>query len=198
MYSRLSVLIKLFPELRKILQPRKAADFDEFLESHFERCVQCLEAEAHHLIPDSEEKLSAFLAARLNIPGLEVIREGYSNGHVDITIKLASTLSPEQRLAEAKIYAGPKYHFKAIEQLISRYSTGRQPVGYIIEYVKQKGIANIVARMRKQSDEDLPVRQEGVTADHSMRWTYVSQHRHSSDELVRVVHININLYRPAS
>lgn len=197
MFSRLSVLFGLFPELRKIFQGEINQDFDEFLEGHFAHCVQRMEAEAHHLVSDSEEKLSAFLVAALDVPGLEVSRESYSNGHVDITIKLASALNPEQRLAEAKIYAGPKYHFKAIEQLISRYSTGRQPVGYVIEYVKQQGISNIVARIRKQSDEDLPVRQEGVTGDHSMKWAYVSQHRHSSDELVRVVHININLHRPA-
>jgi hypothetical protein len=65
-----------------------------------------MEAEAHHLASDGEEKLSAFLAAALSMPGLSVVREGYSNGRVDMTIRSESVLSPEQRLAEAKVYDG--------------------------------------------------------------------------------------------
>jgi len=154
-----------------------------------------MEAEAHHLTGDEEEKLSAFLSAALSMPGLDVYREGYSNGRVDLTIKLRSSLFPEQRLAEAKIYQGPANHERAIEQLVSRYSTGRQDRGYIIEYVKKPGIANIVTRLRKHADSTLPVRQSGLTRDHDMRWAYLSDHRHASEELIHVVHINVNIHR---
>lgn len=195
MGNRFSKLLSWFPELRKLFQASNAEDFDAFLDLHFERCVQRMEAEAHHLASDGEEKLSAFLAAALSMPGLSVVREGYSNGRVDLTIRSESLLSPEQRLAEAKVYDGPAYHAQAIDQLISRYSTGRQPSGYVIEYVKKPGIANIVMRLRKQADTELPVSQEGPTSDHMMKWAYVSQHRHSSEELLRVVHVNVNLYR---
>ena len=195
MGNRLSKLLSWFPELRKLFQSSNAEEFDAFLDLHFESCVQRMEAEAHHLHNDGEEKLSAFLAAALSIPGLSVVREGYSNGRVDLTIKAEGLLSAEQRLAEAKIYDGPAYHTKAINQLISRYSTGRQPRGYVIEYVKDSGIANIVMKLRKQADANQPVRQEGATSDHKMKWTYISQHRHGSAELIRVVHVNINLHR---
>lgn len=154
-----------------------------------------MEAEAHHLKTDSEEKLSAFLAAALEMPGLAVTREGYSNGRVDLTIRVESTTFPEQRLAEAKIYGGPAYHEQAIEQLISRYSTGRQTRGYVIEYFKDAGIAALVPKLRRKADADLPVNQHGVTCDHPMRWAYVSDHLHSSAELINVVHINVNLHR---
>lgn len=195
MGNRFSKLLSWFPELRKLFQASDAEDFDAFLDLHFERCAQRMEAEAHHLASDGEEKLSAFLAAALSMPGLSVVREGYSNGRVDLTIRSESLLSPEQRLAEAKVYDGPAYHAQAIDQLISRYSTGRQPNGYVIEYVKKPGIANIVMRLRKQADTELPVRQEGPTSDHTMKWAYVSQHRHSSEELLQVVHVNVNLHR---
>ncbi len=191
----LDKLFNLFPELRRLFTASTPQDFDAFLDLHFERCIQRMEAEAHHLADDHEEKLSAFLAAALSIPGLSVVREGYSNGHVDLTIKSESLLNPEQRLAEAKIYNGPAYHAQAIDQLLARYSTGRQPTGYVVEYVKKPGIANIVTRLRKQADDDLPVGQSGSTTDHAMKWAYVSQHLHSSEELVRVIHVNINLHR---
>lgn len=195
MGNRLNRLFHWFPELRKLFGARNSAEFDAFLDEHMERCVQRMEAEAHHLTEDKEEKLSAFLAAALAIPGIEVVREGYSNGRVDLTIKSDSTRSPEQRLAEAKIYDGPGYHEQAIEQLVSRYSTGRQPRGYVIEYVKKQGIKTLVTRLRKTADSTLPVKQQGPTSNHKMQWAYLSQHLHSSDELLSVVHVNVNLHR---
>lgn len=191
----LSRLFQWFPELRKLFQASAPEDFDAFLDLHFERCVQRMEAEAHHLNGDGEEKLSAFLAAALSLPSLSVVREGYSNGRVDLTIRSESLLSPEQRLAKAKIYDGAAYHVKAIDQLISRYSTGRQRVGYVIEYVKKPGIASLVTTLRKQADKDFPISQCGATKNHAMQWAYVSEHSHLSEQVIRVVHINVNLAR---
>ena len=195
MGDSLKRLFGWFPAMRALFQARTAEDFDDFLDRHFEKCVQRMEAEAHHLTADKEEKLSAFLAAALDMPGLAVTREGYSNGRVDLTIRAESTMFPEQRLAEAKIYSGPAYHAKAIEQLISRYATGRQGRGYVIEYFKAPGIADLVLKLRRKADSDLPVRQHGATCDHPMKWAYASKHRHASAELIHVVHINVNLHR---
>lgn len=195
MDDSLKTLFNWFPILQKLFQAKTGKEFDDFLDRHFEECVQRMEAEAHHLTVDDEEKLSAFLAAALSMPGLSVVREGYSNGRVDLTIKSESIQFSERRLAEAKIYAGPAYHAQAIEQLVSRYSTGRQSRGYVLEYVKKPGISDIVVKLRAKADLDLPVRQQGATCDHQMKWAYISEHRHTSQELIRVVHINVNLHR---
>lgn len=195
MGASLKTLFEWFPVLRKLFEAKTAEEFDSFLDRHFEECVQRMEAEAHHLKDDCEEKLSAFLAAALSMPGLSVVREGYSNGRVDLTIKSESINSAERRLAEAKIYSSPSYHAKAIDQLLSRYSTGRQSRGYVLEYVKKPGITDIVVKLRNKADIDLPVQQMGNTEDHPMKWAYVSNHQHASGELIHVVHINVNLHR---
>jgi hypothetical protein len=195
MSDSLKTLFNWFPVLRKLFQAKTEQEFDDFLDRHFEECVQRMEAEAHHLTVDDEEKLSAFLAASLSMPGLSVVREGYSNGRVDLTIKSESMQLSERRLAEAKIYAGPAYHAKAIDQLVSRYSTGRQSRGYVVEYVKKPGISDIVVKLRAKADLDLPVHQQGATCDHRMKWAYISDHRHTTQELIRVVHINVNIHR---
>ena len=195
MSTSLKVLFEWFPVLRKLFEAKTAEQFDNFLDLHFEECVQRMEAEAHHLNGDCEEKLSAFLAAALSMPGLSVVREGYSNGRVDLTLKSESVISTEKRLAEAKIYSGPSYHSKAIAQLISRYSTGRQSRGYVLEYVASPDISNIVLKLRNKADKELPVEQVGCTEDRTMKWSYNSHHRHSSGELINVVHINVNLHR---
>lgn len=196
MQIRLSALLEWFPALRGILMTDDAKEFDNLLEKYIEQCVDGMEAEAHHLHPDKEEKLSAFLAAKMSHPGLDVRREGFTNGHVDLTIRQEGVIGGQVRLAEAKIYAGPAYHVSALEQLVNRYSTGRPSTGYVIEYVKKAEIAKLVKGLREHADTHKPVQQEGVTADHSMKWGYQSQHRHSSHELLRVVHVNVNLHRP--
>lgn len=195
MGDSLKMLFSWFPVIRMLYQSVSEREFDDFLDRHIEECVQRMEAEAHHLSEDCEEKLSAFLAASLSMPGLSVVREGYSNGHVDLTIKSESIKRRERRLAEAKIYAGPAYHAKAIEQLVSRYSTGRQSRGYVIEYFKKPGISELVVKLRTKADRDFPVHQEGATCDHHMKWAYISDHRHTSQELIRVIHINVNVHR---
>lgn len=195
MGDSLKTLFDWFPVLRELFEARTAEEFDDFLDRHFEECVQRMEAEAHHLTTDKEEKLSAFLAAALSMPGLTVTREGYSNGRVDLTIKSESMAFTQRRLAEAKIYGGPGRHAQAVEQLISRYSTGRQGRGYVVEYFQKPGIANFVLKLRKRADADLPVHQHGMTCDHPMTWAYVSGHRHASAELIHVVHVNVNLHR---
>ncbi|WP_272971268.1 hypothetical protein [Comamonas terrigena] len=198
MQISLRKLFDWFPALHGILLAKDGSEFDSLLEQYIEQCVIGMEAEAHHLHPDSEEKLSAFLAASLRLPGLDVRREGYTNGRVDLTIRQEALLGGHVRLAEAKIYKGPAYHTEALQQLIKRYSTGRAPTGYVIEYFKQPGIETLVKKLRDHADGDKPVQQRGETADHQMKWAYLSLHEHDSDALLRVVHVNINLNRPES
>lgn len=196
MQISLRALFEWFPALKGILLADDAQEFDEMLERYLGQCVESMEAEAHHLHADSEEKLSAFLAARLSHPGLSVRREAYTNGRVDLTIRQEGVIGGQVRLGEAKIYDGPAYHTAALDQLINRYSTGRPPTGYIIEYFKKAGIATLVQGLRQHADRHQPVQQEGSTADHPMKWAYQSQHRQASQELLRVVHVNVNLHRP--
>ncbi|MEW9584011.1 hypothetical protein [Paraburkholderia sp. DGU8] len=194
MQINLKTLLDWFPGLRGILEASDSVAFDEYLERHIEQCISEMEAEAHHLNKDCEEKLSAYLAASLRHPGLCVRRESYSNGRVDLTIWQEGVIGGQQRLAEAKIYNGPAYHTKALEQLIKRYSTGRMRTGYVFEYVKNQGIATLVKGLREHADKNKPLDQRGDTAAHGMKWAYESRHMHSSDDLFRVVHVSVNLF----
>lgn len=196
MQIKLGSLFKWFPQLEGILICDDANEFDELFEKHLQVCIERMEAAANHFYPDSEEKLSQILAASLSHPGLNVLLEAYTNGHVDLTIRQESIYGGQVRLAEAKIYKGPDYHTKALEQLIKRYSTGRSPTGYVIEYVKKANIVKLVKGLRTDADSHLPVDQRGKTKDHSIKWAYQSKHEHSSGEILRIVHLNVNLYRP--
>ncbi len=65
-----------------------------------------------------------------------------------------------------------------------------------VEYFKKAGVSKLVQGLKDHADLNHPMQQEGATTSHPMKWAYQSQHRHANDELLRVVHVNVNLHRP--
>ena len=128
------------------------------------KAVDVLEQNKKNFDTLDEEGLSAALAGKLSIPGLTVSQEKHSNGHVDITIEADHCSQVRRKLGEAKIYDGPKYHLKGLEQLLGRYTTGREGRGLLIVYVRKKDITGLVTKLREKMDANLPMKQKGKTA----------------------------------
>lgn len=185
-----------YPQLHllKILSASSDEEFDAVLEEVIEAAAVYLEKNALHLANCDEESISAFLIAYLNMPGfLRALQETHSNGHVDITIEAEPSPPVRRRLAEAKIYRGPSYHAKGLEQLVNRYSTGREGAGIMVEYVKKPNIKALVDKIRKHMDAKKPCAQDGNSEDHRIRWTFSTKHHHTSGEMLRVLHVNCNM-----
>jgi hypothetical protein len=199
----LDTLLALFDYLKashpghlKILLSQTDEEFDAGLEEVFEGAADHLEKNANHFEQDGEEKLSAVFIAYLNRPGLRALQEAHSNGHVDITIEAERVPPIRRRLGEAKIYDGPAVHVGGLEQLISRYATGREGMGVVIEYVTKPKIKDLVTKIRAHLDSTKPCSQESESKDHRIRWAFTTDHQHSSGETFRVLHLNCNLHRP--
>ena len=137
---------------------------------------------------------SLVLAAALSIPGLSVTRETNSNGHVDITVTADHCSPMRKKLAEAKIYDGPEYHLRGLEQLLGRYTTGRECRGMLITYFRKKNIAGLITKLREKMDSELPLSQQGTTSDHPIKWSFLSEHAHSCGDNLEVGHFGCNLY----
>jgi hypothetical protein len=99
-----------------------------------------------------------------------------------------------KKLAEAKIYDGAKYHLDGLSQLLGRYTTGREGRGLMVVYVRLGNIKGLVEKLRATMDHDLPFQQQGPTANHSLRWAFLSTHLHSCGENLEVGHVACNLY----
>jgi hypothetical protein len=180
--------------LLKMLCASSDEDFDTALEDLLEAAVVHLENNAPHLADCDEETITAFLIAYLNMPGfLRVLQEAYTKGHVDITIEAEPALPLRRRLGEAKIYGGPSYHVKGLNQLVNRYSTGRYGTGILIEYFKKPNIKTFIERLRKHLNKTKPYLQNGDCEDHHMSWAFTTHHHHISGEMLRVLHLNCNL-----
>jgi hypothetical protein len=174
------------------------AQTDEEFESAFEtilaQVLLSLEQDSKNLFQLNEDGLSSILVLAFNMAGLKASRETNSNGHVDLTIDIGFCKTMRRKLGEAKIYNGPSYHIKGLQQLIGRYSTGRETRGLIIEYVKEANILGLIKKIRKKMDTNKPMRQRGKTLDNGLKWSFLSIHRHSSGEDLQVGHYGCNLF----
>lgn len=194
--SLIDLLNTTYPvvEVLRILTAKTDDEFDKALDCVMDGAARHLEKNAKHLLGQPEDSItfpfSAYLTGSIFI---RCTQEAYSRGHVDLTIE--TKLPPyRNRLGEAKKYDGAAYHVKGMEQLVNRYSTGREGSGYVVEYVQKPNILDLVARIREHLDANKPCSQDGDTQNHDIRWAFITKHHHSSGEIFRVFHLNCNLY----
>jgi hypothetical protein len=182
------------PEYYDLLTATTDEEFEAAFDALLGKAVSWLERQRKNLTKLDELGLSGTLAMALSIPGLTVTPEPHSNGHVDLMI-VADHCVPERiKLGEAKIYRGPEYHVKGIEQLLGRYTTGREGRGLLIVYYRNANIADLVAKLRAKLDADLPCKQCGTTVDHVLKWSFRSTHTLNSGDDHEIGHIGCNLY----
>jgi hypothetical protein len=182
------------PEYYDLIGAKTDADFEKAFDAFLERVVSQLEMNKKDFETLDENALSAVVAMALSVPGLSATRETNSNGHVDITIVADHCMPMRKKLGEAKIYDGPEYHLKGLQQLLGRYTTGREGRGMLIVYFRKQNIAGLVKKLREKMDADLPCAQQGQTSNHLLKWSFLSKHAHSCGETLEVGHIGCNLY----
>jgi hypothetical protein len=182
------------PEYYDLISAKTDTDFEKAFDAFLERAVSHLEINKKDFERLDENGLSAILTIALSVSGVSATRETNSNGHVDITVVADHCVPMRKKLGEAKIYDGPGYHLKGLEQLLGRYTTGREGRGMMIVYFRKQNIAGLVQKLRERMDADLPFAQQGQTSSHPIKWSFLSKHAHSSGETLEVGHIGCNLY----
>jgi hypothetical protein len=187
------LLKKRAPEYIDLVTAQTEDQFEQAFCTLLEKALLGMESNKGHFCELDEEGLTAALALALNTPGLTVSQEKHSNGHVDLTIEADHCTPARRKLGEAKIYDGPKYHCEGIEQLLGRYTTGREGRGLLIVYCRKRDIVGKMKGLRTWMDEQFPCEQQGQTDDHTLRWCFRSSHAHASGEIVGVDHVGCNL-----
>lgn len=188
----------LDPDYLQMLTATESKKFEEAFCKFLEKSLIHLEENGKNFKSLDEEGLSAVLAAALKMPGVTVSTEKNSNGHVDITVEFNQKFPFQKKLMEAKIYDGPVYHIAGMEQLVKFYSTGREGRCWMISYVRQAKIADIVKKLRDRLDADKPHEQDGITSELISKWSFLSKHKHSSGEIIEVGHACCNLHIASS
>ena len=140
------MMMQKAPEYFNLITAKSSTEFEAAFDALLEKAVLGLEQNRKKFESLDEDGLSGALALALSVPGLTVTRETHSNGHVDLTIEADHCTPTRRKLGEAKIYNGPAYHFKGLEQLLGRYSTGREGRGLLIVYFRKPNIAGLVPK----------------------------------------------------
>jgi hypothetical protein len=181
------------PEYVDLLTAESDAAFEKAFDAILGRAIAQMERQKQNFACLDEVGLSGALAMALSSPGLTVTPEPHSNGHVDLMI-VADHCVPERiKLGEAKIYNGFKYHVKGLEQLLERYTTGREGRGLLVMYCRKPDISGLVRKLRDRMDSELPCQQQGNTANHILKWSFLSSHALQSGDEHDVGHIGCNL-----
>lgn len=181
------------PDYLDLLTAGTDSEFNDALDKVLERAVAQLEGKSRDFQGLGEKGLSGALAMALTVPGLLVTNETDSNGHVDLTITATGCFPVRTVLGEAKIYDGPAYHFKGLEQLVERYLTGREGRGLLIIYFRRPDLVGYIKRLRQEMDHHKPCEQLGLTEDHRVLFWFYSTHQHRTGRPIMVTHIGCNL-----
>lgn len=193
-YNYVELMKKLSKETLDLVTAKTDEEYDLAFDNWLTQAIAKMESNKLNYSKLNEEGLSAVLAATLSTGEISVTQEQNSNGHVDLTIKLNNSSTQRTKLGEAKIWRGNEYHAKGLDQLLNRYTTGRECRGFVISYVKQKDIKGLFEDLRKYLDKAKPFDLEGLCLDHNIKWSFLSRHKHRSGELVAVCHLGCNLY----
>lgn len=184
---------RLTPVARACMLAATPEEFCDAVEVALESALQHMESGARFYMEDDERKLTHVLVGCLGMC-VQVIPEGYSNGHVDVTV-VHPARPAWRKLGECKIYHGPAYHIAGCRQLLSRYVTGRLPRAFCLDFVQEADIAAKFQGVREGVDADTTLnRLEPTSAHPSITWAFISRHGHSSGQEVRLLHLGCSLY----
>ncbi len=181
------------PEYFDLLTAKSDADVEQGFNALLDKALRRLETNRTHFAALKEEALTAVLSAALSVPGLAVTQEAHSNGHVDVTIDFDHCVPARRKLGEAKIESGPRNHVKGLEQLLDRYTTGRELGGLLILYVQRPDISGRVKKLRNAMDISPPRHKKGKTRPHVLQWAFASTHILKSGDQHEVSHVACNM-----
>ena len=190
----LRLLGSSFPGYHDLLRATSDKEFDDTFDGMLVNVICDIEKDAKNLGSLNENGLTSVISIAMNqIFGVKAKREENSNGHVDLTIDVEFPRQ-RRRLGEAKIYSGYSYHKSGVNQLLNRYTTGREGRGMLIVYVKESNIKEKIDNLLEAMNQEKPCGQIGEACALPFRWSFLSNHLHHSGETMDLGHYGCNLY----
>jgi len=159
--------------------------------------VERIERTARFLTNRNELELSTTLCNMMSRAAIRCYSEAYSNGHVDITIE-HHTL-PMKYLGECKIWNGCIRHFEGCEQLLSRYSSGREVGGFVLEFFNVPGLYEKMKLLQERIADEKPCELAQNPTEHEIiKGGFRTMHRHFTGAVLALLHLGCNVFHPES
>jgi hypothetical protein len=192
LYDYIEILLSPLPEAVRWFSTQTPDGFADTVEKLITRAIAHLEASGNHLRNCREDTITCAAIGFLNNYGIQASSQTNSRGHVDIFIK-HGWHAMLVICGEAKIWRGAAKHTEGLAQVMN-YTTGRYPYCFVFAYVQSGHIKSHIETLRNHLDTILPEAQQGPCCGHGrLTWGLLTQHRHTSGEVVRVLHAAVNL-----
>ena len=190
-------LVKSFmPDFHRVACAQTEDDFCEAAALAVRHCLQKLEDRRKLLSKAGEVELSTDLADLLTRGGLPTTAEPHVNGHVDLVVSHFEA-DRYRVLGECKLDRGPKYHCDGTTQVLD-YCSGAEKRALCIGFCKKPDVQGRMKETRRHFINPGDCHDVEETRDHSLPWSFLGVHRHSSGGTVEVLHIACNLYEPST
>lgn len=180
------------PATLRVFFSQNEREFIEGVDLILEIAIRRLEANAASHNDLGELTLSTMLSDLINQAAIPCEKESYRNGHVDITI--SHPHQPFQYLGECKIYSGFKTHWNGCDQLLNRYSSGRDSRGFVLEFFRRPEMYALLAALKDRFDKEFPHEMKGSSTTHHIKGAFVTLHTHFTKTDIEVLHLGCNLY----
>ena len=168
-------------------------EFIEAVDLVLEIAIRRLEENAASHNGLKELVLSTMLSDLIRQAAIPCAKEVFRNGHVDVAIGHPRK-QQFQYLGECKIYDGFRKHCRGCDQLLNRYSSGRDLRGFVLEFFYEPRMYLLLEVLKTQFDEDRPLQMKGSSRTHHIKGAFITLHTHFTETDVEVLHLGCNLY----
>jgi hypothetical protein len=180
------------PELLTLLTAENEADFLSAVEQSLCRAVNTIQSGAKQYGDMEERGLSLLLADLMNHSGLSATAERYNNGHVDIVVEHLLR-GRWKYLGECKIHRGYQYHVEGCKQVLG-YCGGDESRVFCLDFFRVAEIYESLKQLREQFDEQLPLKQTKLSADHATtHGSFLTAHAHVPGKEIEILHVGCNI-----
>jgi hypothetical protein len=171
-------------------------EFIEAVDLILEIAIRRLEENAATHNSLGELELSTMLSDLIRQAAIPCAKEVYRNGHVDVAIGHPRK-QQFQYLGECKIYDGFIRHCGGCDQLLNRYSSGRDVRGFVLEFFNRPGMYALLDSLKARFDQDFPLEMKNSSTPHGhIKGAFISLHTHFTQTDVEVLHLGCNLHIP--
>ncbi|BBH12952.1 hypothetical protein [Chromobacterium haemolyticum] len=177
---------------RRTLEIIAPANYDTFVSRLYEELgciIQNLESAPKERSKDLEDRLSLEIVNCLKSAGYISEKDPTHGGHVDILVYPVQKKDMKW-YAEAKIWGGVEYLNGGMDQLLTRYASGRHPsLGFIV-YFKNGEIIDSMSKWAVCLKDRSDFQEKDESED---GFTFSTMHNHASGKNIMVRHFAVNL-----
>jgi hypothetical protein len=179
------------PNFSALLNAATEEAFIAATDGAIERAVGMIESGAKDYSALDEPGLSKLLTDFLSSMGFQSTPERNVNGHVDVVVEHLFG-GRWKYLGECKIHHGFQYHVDGCEQLLG-YCTGRERRAFCLDFFRTAGMYQKLVELRDRMDKERPLAQNALSANHSIKGAFVTNHTHVSGSDVELLHLGCSV-----